>query len=129
MSDNAPEVPHSGPCVAWINGYGTTHRHARADGDDPADCTHADLAFRLHIDTEESQSVAYDTMPAAVPNSSGTAHPSATRSNTDAAPGSTLRTFDLSAYAGQPVTLRFSGTEDHSLQTSFVIDDASLSTG
>jgi hypothetical protein len=47
---------------------------------------------------------------------------------TDAAPGFTLRTFDLSAYAGQTVTLRFSGTEDDSLQTSFVIGDASLST-
>ncbi|MEU8722501.1 MULTISPECIES: hypothetical protein [Streptomyces] len=39
-----------------------------------------------------------------------------------------MRTFDLSAYAGQTVTLRFSGTEDSSPQTSFVIDDASLST-
>ncbi|MEE4583008.1 MULTISPECIES: immune inhibitor A [Streptomyces violaceusniger group] len=39
-----------------------------------------------------------------------------------------MRTFDLSAYAGQTVTLRFSGREDSSLQTSFVIDDASLST-
>ncbi|MET7519532.1 hypothetical protein ABZS88_40305 [Streptomyces sp. NPDC005480] len=56
-------------------------------------------------------------MTAAVLDSSGTAHSLAIWSNTDAAPRFTLRTFDLSAYAGQSVTLRFSGTEDSSLQT------------
>jgi hypothetical protein len=29
---------------------------------------------------------------------------------------------------GQPVTAKFTGTEDASLQTSFVIDDTALST-
>ena len=33
------------------------------------------------------------------------------------------RSFNLSAYAGQTVTVRFVGTEDASLATSFVIDD------
>ncbi|MFI6435416.1 hypothetical protein [Streptomyces sp. NPDC050759] len=44
----------------------------------PADCTHAHLAFYLHIDIAKTQAVAYDTMPAAVLDSSGTAHPLAT---------------------------------------------------
>lgn len=39
------------------------------------------------------------------------------------------KTFDLSAYVGQTVTLRFTGTEDASLQTSFVIDDVALQAG
>jgi len=34
--------------------------------------------------------------------------------------------FNLSAFAGQTVTLKFSGTEDSSLQTSFVVDDTAL---
>jgi serine protease len=37
-----------------------------------------------------------------------------------------LKSFNLSSYAGQTVTLKFTGTEDSSLQTSFVIDDTAL---
>ncbi len=36
------------------------------------------------------------------------------------------KTFNLSGYAGQTVTLKFAGTEDSSLQTSFVIDDTAI---
>ena len=39
---------------------------------------------------------------------------------------STLRSFNVSSFAGQTVTLSFSGTEDTSLQTSFVVDDTAL---
>ncbi len=44
----------------------------------------------------------------------------------NAATGYVQKTFDLSAYAGQSVTLKFTGTEDSSLQTSFVVDDTAL---
>jgi len=37
-----------------------------------------------------------------------------------------LRSFNVSAFAGQTVTIGFTGTEDSSLQTSFVIDDTAL---
>jgi hypothetical protein len=37
-----------------------------------------------------------------------------------------LRSFSVGAFAGQTVTLSFSGTEDSSLQTSFVLDDTAL---
>jgi uncharacterized protein YndB with AHSA1/START domain len=36
------------------------------------------------------------------------------------------RTFNVSSFAGQTVTLTFKGVEDSSLQTSFVIDDTAL---
>jgi serine protease len=36
------------------------------------------------------------------------------------------RSFNVRSFAGQTVTLRFTGTEDASLQTSFVIDDTAL---
>ena len=36
------------------------------------------------------------------------------------------QTLDLSSFAGKTVTLTFTGTEDGSNQTSFVIDDAAL---
>ena len=40
-----------------------------------------------------------------------------------------IHSFDLSAYAGQTVTLEFTGTEDNQDQTSFVIDDTALTVG
>jgi aminopeptidase S len=36
------------------------------------------------------------------------------------------RTFNVAGFAGQTVTLTFTGTEDSSLQTSFVLDDITL---
>jgi len=49
-----------------------------------------------------------------------------TFSNANAAAGYPLRTADLTPYAGKTVTLRLTGTEDSSLATSFVVDDASV---
>ena len=36
------------------------------------------------------------------------------------------RSFPVGSFAGTTVTVKFTGTEDVSLQTSFVIDDTSL---
>jgi bacillopeptidase F (M6 metalloprotease family) len=49
-----------------------------------------------------------------------------TLSNLNKAAGYTQRSFDVSAFAGQTVTVKFTGTEDSSLQTSFVVDDTAL---
>jgi hypothetical protein len=37
--------------------------------------------------------------------------------------------YSLAAYAGQPITLKFTGSEDFTKQTSFVIDDTAINTG
>ncbi len=52
----------------------------------------------------------------------------ATYSNANAG-GYVLRTLSLSAYTGKTVTLRLVGTEDASLATSFLVDDASVTAG
>jgi len=49
-----------------------------------------------------------------------------TYSNLDHNTGYGQRTFSLSGYAGQTITLKFTGTEDYTKQTSFVIDDTAL---
>ena len=60
-------------------------------------------------------------------NSSGTVLATlATYSNLNKATGYSQKSFSLAAYAGQTVTLKFTGTEDFSLQTSFVVDDTAL---
>ena len=49
-----------------------------------------------------------------------------TYSNLNQNTGYAKRSFSLNAYAGQKITLKFTGREDYELQTSFVIDDAAI---
>ncbi|MDQ0307943.1 Zn-dependent metalloprotease [Kitasatospora herbaricolor] len=123
VDNSSGQAAHGGSWKAWLNGYGSTHTDSAAQTVTiPAGCK-ATLSFYLHIDTAETGSTAYDKLAVTV---NGTAL--TTYSNVNAAAGYQLRTFDLSAYAGQSVTLKFNGTEDSSLQTSFVIDDTSIAT-
>lgn len=94
----------------------------------PSGCS-ATLSFYLHVDTAETTtSTAYDTLKAQVVNSSGTVLSTlATYSNLNAASGYTQRSFSLgTTYAGQTVTIKFTGVEGSTLQTSFVLDDTAL---
>jgi len=60
-------------------------------------------------------------------NSSGTVLATlATYSNLNKNTGYAQKTFDLSAYKGQTIKILLTGVEDASLQTSFVLDDFSL---
>jgi len=82
----------------------------------------------LHIDTAETTTTTvYDTLKVQVLNSSGTVLATLhTYSNLDHITGYAQRSFSLSAYAGQKITLKFTGSEDFELQTSFVIDDTAI---
>ncbi len=123
------ETAHSGNWFAWLDGYGTTHTDTLAQQVTiPSGCTHYTFSFWLHIDTAETTTTtAYDVLRVQVLNSSGTVLSTlATYSNLNAAGGYTQKSFNVSSYAGQTVKLRFIGTEDSSLQTSFVIDDTAL---
>lgn len=122
------EPAHTGSYDAWLDGYGTTHTDTLSQSVTiPPSCT-ASFSYWLHVDTAEtSTSTKYDTLKLAVLNSSGTVLGTpATYSNLDAATGYVQHTVDLSSYAGQTVTLRFTGTEGSKLQTSFVLDDTAL---
>ncbi|MFJ7248694.1 M4 family metallopeptidase [Kitasatospora sp. NPDC098652] len=124
IDNGSSEPSHGGSWKAYLDGYGSTHTDTLSQTVSiPAGCK-ATLSFWLHIDTAESGSTAYDKLTVSV---NGTTLK--TYSNVDAAAGYQQRTFDLSAYAGQTVTVKFTGTEDSSLQTSFVIDDTSVQTG
>ncbi|MEU3980748.1 hydrolase [Streptomyces sp. NPDC026672] len=129
ITDSTGESPRSGSYYAWLDGYGTATTDTLSQTVTvPAGCTSATLGFYLHVDTAEtSTTTAYDTLKAQVLNGSGTVLSTlATYSNLDANSGYTRRSFNLAAYAGQTVTLKFTGTEGSKLQTSFVIDDTAL---
>ncbi|SHN32909.1 putative Ig domain-containing protein [Actinacidiphila paucisporea] len=121
VDNSSGEAAHSGSWKAWMNGYGSTHTDTVSQSVTiPAGCA-ATFSFYLHIDTAESGSTAYDKLTVQVGSTT-----LATYSNVNAATGYALKSFSLSSYAGQTVTLKFTGTEDSSLQTSFVIDDTAL---
>jgi hypothetical protein len=123
------QSPHSGTRYAWLNGYGSTSTETLAQAvTPPAGCSAYTFSFWLHIDTAETTTTtAYDTLKVQVLNSSGTVLATlATYSNLNKATGYSQKSFSLSTYAGQAITLKFTGAEDASLQTSFVIDDTAL---
>jgi hypothetical protein len=129
ITNSSSESARTGSYYAWLDGYGTATTDTLSQSVTiPSDCTTAALSFYLHIDTAETTtSTAYDTLKVQVLNSSGTVLGTlATYSNLNAASGYTQRSFSLASYAGQTVTLKFTGTEGSSLQTSFVIDDTAL---
>ncbi|WP_329445186.1 hydrolase [Streptomyces canus] len=129
ITNSTDESARTGSYYAWLAGYGSAHTDSLSQSVTvPSACTTAALSFYLHVDTAEtSTSTAYDTLKVQVLNSSGTVLSTlATYSNLNAASGYTQRSFSLAGYAGQTVTLKFTGTEGSTLQTSFVIDDTAL---
>jgi hypothetical protein len=123
------QVPRSGTRFAWLDGYGTSHTDTLTQAVSlPAGCSGYTLSFWLHIDSAETTtSIAYDTLRVQIRNSSGTVLATlATFSNLNEAAGYQQRSFNVAAYAGQSIQVRFIGVEDSSLQTSFVIDDTAL---
>ncbi|MGW7018991.1 M28 family peptidase [Streptomyces decoyicus] len=122
---HAGQSAHGGSRFAWLGGYGRSATESLSQSVTvPAGCSKATLTYWLHIDTDESDRVAYDTFKVKVGSTTLT-----TLSNTDASSGYTQRTVDLTPYIGQRISVTFAAAEDSSLQTSFVIDDAALQTG
>jgi len=122
------ETAHSGTGFAWLDGYGTTHTDTVTQSITiPAGKTSATLTFYLHVDTAETTTTtAYDKLTISATPSGGSATTLATYSNLNAASGYVLKTISLNSFIGKTITLKFSGTEDASLQTSFVMDDVSV---
>ena len=122
IDSSASQAPHAGSWKAWLNGYGTTHTDTLSQSVAiPAGCG-ATLTFYVHIDSAETTtSTAYDRLTVKAGSTT-----LATYSNLNKASGYSLKSFNLSSFAGQTVTISFTGTEDSSLQTSFVIDDTAL---
>lgn len=130
ISNAGGEPARTGSWDAWLDGFGTTTTDTLSQALKlPAGCSAYRFGFWLHTDTAETSTTkAYDTLKVQVLNGSGTVLSTlATFSNLNAAAGYVQHTYDLSAYAGQTVTLKFTGAEDYVDQTSFVLDDTSVS--
>jgi len=128
-NSSSAEPPHGGQWDVWLDGTG----HAETDWVSqqvtiPHNKTSATLTFWLHIDTNEvSKTRAFDNLTVGVYNTSGGLLGTlATYSNLNAAPGYVQENLDVTSWVGQKVVIKFTGTEDTSLQTSFVLDDVTL---
>ncbi|HJP79369.1 MAG TPA: glycosyl hydrolase family 8 [Pseudonocardiaceae bacterium] len=131
-NDTADEPAHSGSWDAWLNGDGQADTDTVAQTVTvPSGCT-ATGTFWLHIDTTENTTTATpDTLTVQVLGSGGSVLATvATYSNLNKASGYAQHSFDLSAFAGQTITLKFTGTETdkNGGTTSFVIDDTAIQT-
>ena len=128
--DNSSGQPaRTGLWKAWLCGYGSTRTdYAYQQVSIPSTATTATLSFYIRITTSETTtSTAYDRMSVQLLNSAGSLLSTlATYSNLNANSSYVLRSFDVSAYRGQTIRVRFYATEDSTLQTSFVVDDTAL---
>ena len=125
IAGTTAQPTHGGTQLARLGGKGTTHTDTLSQTLTlPAGCTSATLSYWLHIDTKETTtSTQYDKLAVQIGTTT-----LASYSNLNKATGYQQRTVDVSAYSGQTVTLKFTGTEDYSLVTNFVLDDITLTT-
>ncbi|MGG5260195.1 M4 family metallopeptidase [Phycicoccus avicenniae] len=127
ITNNTGRPARSGTWKMWLGGNGSATTETESQTVTiPASATSAALTFWVRIDTAETTtSSAYDTMKAQVVVN-GTTTTLGTYSNLNKNASYVQKSFNLTAYKGQAVTVRFTSTEDVTLQTSFVVDDTAL---
>jgi aminopeptidase S len=123
---NSGATPHSGSYFAWLDGYGTTHTDTLSQTVTiPSGCSTYTLSFWLRVSTQESTTTtAYDRLTVKLGSTT-----LATYSNLNKGTSYVQRSFNVAGFAGQTVTLTFTGSEDSSLATSFLVDDTALTVG
>lgn len=128
INNSTQQTPRTGAWYAWLNGYGVTHTDTLFQQITvPSTATTVTLSFWIKITTAETTTTtAFDRLQVQVRNSSNTVLTTlATYSNLNRSTGYVLKSFNLNAFRGQTIRIYFLGTEDFTLQTSFVIDDTS----
>lgn len=127
ITNNTVRTAHSGSWKLWLGGNGTTtSEYEQQTVTIPSTSTSATLTYWVAVDSAETSSAsAYDKASVTVTPSGGTASTVASYSNLTKGAWKQV-SLDLSAYKGKTITLKFSATEDSSLQTSFVFDDVSI---
>ncbi len=122
ITSDTGEAAHAGSWKGWLDGYGSAHTDTLSQTVTiPSGCSGATLSFWLKVDTDEtSTTTAYDKLTVAAHGST-----LATYSNLTASSGYVQRTLTVTGTGS--TTLTFTGIEGSQVQTSFVIDDVTLS--
>jgi Zn-dependent metalloprotease len=126
ITNNTGRPARTGSWKLWLGGNGSAGTETiNQTVTIPSTATAATLSYWIRTDTAESGSTAYDTMRVQVVDGS-TATTLRSFSNVGTNATYTQYSHSLTAYKGKTVTIRFTMTEDSSLQTSFVVDDTAL---
>jgi Zn-dependent metalloprotease len=126
ITNNTGRAARTGSWKLWLGGNGSSSTETvNQTVTVPSNTTAATLSYWIRTDTAERGSTAYDTMRVQVVDGS-TATTLRSFSNVGTNATYTQYSHNLTAYKGRTVTLRFTMTEDSSLQTSFVVDDTAL---
>ncbi|GAA1914466.1 M4 family metallopeptidase [Nocardioides hwasunensis] len=126
ITNNTGRPARSGSWKLWLGGNGSSSTETvNQSVTIPSSASAATLSYWIRTDTAERGSTAYDTMRVQVVDGS-TATTLRTFSNAGVSATYTQYSHNLAAYRGKTVTIRFTMTEDSSLQTSFVVDDTAL---
>jgi subtilase family serine protease len=124
----APEASHAGTGFLWFGGQGVAHTDwAEQTVTIPAGTTAATLAFYLKVESDDTGTVAHDLFRTQVVNPYGAVLKTFyAYSNLNRGSSYVLKSVDLTPWVGQTITVRFTGIENSSLVTSFLVDDVSL---
>lgn len=126
ITNNSGRPARTGSWKLWLGGNGSSSTETvNQSVTIPSSATAATLSYWIRTDTAESGTRAYDTMRVQVVDGS-TATTLRTFTNVGTNASYTQYSHSLAAYRGRTVTIRFTMTEDSSLQTSFVVDDTAL---
>jgi pseudolysin/vibriolysin len=129
ITNSTSRTARTGSYYAWLGGNGTASTESVTQSVAiPSGKTSATLTYYLKIDTAETTTTTqYDKLTVSILNSAGTTLKTcSTFSNLNKNTAYAAQTCDVSAYIGQTVQVKFSETEDSSLQTSFLVDDTAL---
>lgn len=129
ISQRNPEWPRTGAWVANLNGRGRSNtRKLYRRITIPSDICSAQLNFWLRVETREPVTApAQDKLKLTVRKPSGALQQTlGTYSNQDSSASYTLQSFDLTNFRGKTIRLQWTGTENKSGATQFLIDDTEL---
>jgi xanthomonalisin len=121
------QAAHAGTGFAWLDGYGSAHTDTLSQSVKiPTGFASATLSFYLHVDTAETSKTAQSDKLTVSVTSGSTTTTLGAFSNLNAASGYALKSFSMTPWIGKTVTLKFTGAENASRQTSFVLDDIGI---
>jgi hypothetical protein len=128
-NSNATYKPRTGAWKATLNGKGSSNTGSIYQQISiPAGSCSATLSFWLRVVTSETTTIrANDTISIEILNTAGQVRKVlAIYSNLNKSSFYVRRAFDLKAYAGQTIRIRFRGIEDSRKKTAFLMDDITL---
>jgi hypothetical protein len=123
ITSDSSQAAHAGSWKAWLDGYGTARTDTLSQTVTiPSGCSGATLSFWLRVDTDETGGTAYDKLTVAARGST-----LATYSNLNASAGYLQKTLTITGTGSTTVT--FTGVEGSQIQTSFLLDDVTVTAG